>query len=383
MTCTPLVAVSGQLDALEQARYARHLGLPGFGTEAQLRLKNARVLVLGAGGLGSAVLPYLAAAGVGTIGIVDDDVVELSNLQRQVLHGSAQLGRSKAASASERLQDLNPHVRVVAHRERLVPANALALFGDYDLVIDGTDNFATRYLVSDAAAILGMPCVWGSILQFEGQLSVFWRGHGPTYRDVFPEPPEPGEVPSCAQAGVLGVLPGQIGTLMAAEAIKLITGIGEPLLGRLLLFDALGTRWREMRVGVDPAQAAVTQLAADYQALCGLSPEPRGLPAISAAALAERLQAGTHLWLLDVRQPEEHARAHIEGARLVPLPELAQQATTWPIQPGDAIVVYCQSGPRARQAAAWLAQQGYADLQVLEGGMGAWQQHLAQCAAGH
>lgn len=377
----PLVQAADALSPAEQARYARHTELQGFGLAAQLRLKNARVLVIGAGGLGSAIVPYLAAAGVGTLGIVDDDEVDLSNLQRQVMHSVATIGMPKTQSAQQSVQGLNPHVEVVAHRLRLTHGNALETLSKYDLVLDGADNFATRYLVSDAAEILGIPCVWGSILQFEGQLSVFWRGHGPTYRDVFPEPPEPGEVPSCAQAGVLGVLPGQIGTLMAAEAIKLITGIGQPLLGRLLLFDALQTRWREMRVMADPSRPAVTELMADYPAFCGLASVAGGLPRLSLADFATAMAArnGPRLQLIDVRQPLEAEQGMIEAAVLLPLPTLLQIKTAQDmpqslahLQADTPIVLYCQSGQRAAAAAGHLQQLGFGHVQVLEGNATAW-----------
>lgn len=376
----PLVKPADALSPAEQARYARHTELQGFGLEAQLRLKNARVLVIGAGGLGSAIIPYLAAAGVGVLGIVDDDVVDLSNLQRQVMHSVASIGMAKTESAQQHVQGINPHVEVLAHRLRLNTTNALDIVRGYDLVLDGADNFATRYLVSDAAEILGIPCIWGSILQFEGQLSVFWHGHGPTYRDVFPEPPEAGEVPSCAEAGVLGVLPGQIGTLMAAEAIKLITGIGEPLLGRLLLFDALATRWREMRVVADPSRAAVTALMSDYPAFCGMPKAAAGLSHLSLPDFAAAIAGGGEPFrLIDVRQPQEAAQGMIEAAQLLPLPALLaiQDAQHVPecladLKAHDAIVVYCQSGQRAATAAAHLQQLGFERVQVLDGNASAW-----------
>lgn len=382
----PLVEPAAALSPAEQARYARHTELQGFGLTAQLRLKNARVLVIGAGGLGSAIVPYLAAAGVGVLGIVDDDVVDLSNLQRQVMHSVATIGMAKTESAKQHVQGLNPHVEVVTHRLRLTAGNALEIVRNYDLVLDGADNFATRYLVSDAAEILGIPCVWGSILQFEGQLSVFWRGQGPTYRDVFPEPPEPGEVPSCAQAGVLGVLPGQIGTLMAAEAIKLITGIGAPLLGRLMLFDALQTRWREMRVVADPGRPAVEALMADYPTFCGLAQASDQVARLTLEDFAASLvlTGPSRRRLIDVRQAQEAQMGMIDSAELLPLPDLLQMSRMQQLlerMPGlseqDPVVLYCQSGQRAMAAAAHLHKLGFKQVQVLEGNVAAWRAYQA------
>ncbi|KKW69044.1 hypothetical protein AAV94_01125 [Lampropedia cohaerens] len=376
-----LAQAHGALSDAELARFARHLGLRGFGMEAQLRLKNARMLVIGAGGLGSAVLPYLAAAGVGTIGIVDDDVVELSNLQRQVLHGQTTLGQPKTASAAQRLHDLNPHMQVVEHRLRLDATNALPLLQEYDLVIDGSDNFATRYLVSDAAEVLRKPCVWGSILQFEGQVSVFWAGQGPTYRDLFPEPPEPGEVPSCAEAGVLGVVPGLIGCVMANEAIKLATGMGELLLGRLLLLDALAMRWQEMRLSPDPARLPVTALAPDYQALCGVPAAMAAFAQVSAQALQQQLVQAAEsgepapMQVLDVREPHEFALGAIAGAQLLPLSQLRQGGgdDVLPPEGQRPLLLYCQSGRRALQAAELLQQRGFSRIALLDGGIERWQ----------
>jgi adenylyltransferase/sulfurtransferase len=271
MPFPPLVEPGPQLSPEQVRRYSRHLLLPDVGVLGQRRLRAARVLVVGAGGLGSPALLYLAAAGVGRIGIVDDDVVEVSNLQRQVVHGQADLGRPKVESARDRVLEVNPEVDVVAHRLRLDSSNALELMSGYDLVLDGTDNFATRYLVNDACAILGLPYVWGSIFRFDGQVSVFWAAHGPTYRDLHPDPPPPGSVPSCAEGGVLGVLCGAVGSVMATEAVKLITGAGEPLVGRVLVYDALDMSWRTVTVRRNPAVAPITELV-DYVAFCGVPP---------------------------------------------------------------------------------------------------------------
>ncbi|WP_104179133.1 molybdopterin-synthase adenylyltransferase MoeB [Arthrobacter sp. B0490] len=381
----PLVEATGRLSQEETLRYSRHLIIPGFGTEAQLRLKNARVLVIGAGGLGSPALLYLAAAGVGTLGIVDDDGVELSNLQRQVIHGVPDLGRSKAVSARDSILALNPLVDVVLHEERLDRGNALELFAGYDLIVDGTDNFATRYLVNDAAAILGKPYVWGSILRFDGQVSVFWQDHGPTYRDLYPEAPPPGSVPSCAEGGVLGVLCGQIGSVMVNEAIKLITGVGTTLLGRVLVFDALEMTWREVRVRPDPAAPPITELI-DYEQFCGL-PSPGSAPAREGsaeaaptvptvtveelAALLEARSAGSADFdLLDVRNPEEHAIVSIDGAVLVPKDLILD---------GDAVIddsrtlyVHCKSGVRSADVVRFLRERGHRDATSVEGGIVEW-----------
>ncbi|MDQ0735590.1 molybdopterin-synthase adenylyltransferase MoeB [Arthrobacter agilis] len=379
----PLVEARGSLSQEETLRYSRHLIIPGFGTEAQLRLKNARVLVIGAGGLGSPVLLYLAAAGVGTLGVVDDDGVELSNLQRQVIHGMPDLGRSKAESARDSILALNPLVDVVLHEERLDRGNALELFAGYDLVIDGTDNFATRYLVNDAAAILGKPYVWGSILRFDGQVSVFWQDHGPTYRDLYPEAPPPGSVPSCAEGGVLGVLCGQIGSVMVNEAIKLITGVGTTLLGRVLVFDALDMSWRELRVRSDPTASRITELI-DYEQFCGL-PSPAAaaasgeapeevVPTVSveelSALLAARAAGTADFDLLDVRNPEEHAIVSIDGAVLVPKNLIIDGDTV--IEPGRTLYVHCKSGVRSADVVRFLRDHGHRDAVSVEGGIIEW-----------
>ncbi|MHA7191701.1 molybdopterin-synthase adenylyltransferase MoeB [Arthrobacter sp. MDT2-16] len=375
----PLVEATGSLSQEETLRYSRHLIIPGFGTEAQLRLKNARVLVIGAGGLGSPALLYLAAAGVGTLGIVDDDDVELSNLQRQVIHGMPDLGRSKAASARDSIHALNPLVDVVLHEERLDRWNALEIFAGYDLIVDGTDNFATRYLVNDATAILGKPYVWGSILRFDGQVSVFWQDHGPTYRDLYPEAPPPGSVPSCAEGGVLGVLCGQIGSVMVNEAVKLITGVGRPLLGRVLVFDALDMSWRELRVRPDPAAARITELV-DYEEFCGLpsrAPAARDgdrVPTVTvdelAGLLAARSAGTADFDLLDVRTPEEHAIVSIDGATLVPK-ELILDADVR-IDSGRTVYVHCKSGVRSADVVRFLRERGHPAAWSVEGGIIDW-----------
>lgn len=382
----PLVEPVGTLSQEEAERYSRHLIIPGFGIEAQLRLRQARVLVIGAGGLGSPTLLYLAAAGVGTLGIVDDDDVELSNLQRQVIHGMADLGRSKAESARLSVAEVNPLVEVVLHQERLERANALDLFSGYDLIIDGTDNFATRYLVNDAAAILGKPYVWGSILRFDGQVSVFWQGHGPTYRDLFPEPPPAGSVPSCAEGGVLGVLCAQIGSVMVNEAIKLITGVGTTLLGRVLVFDALAMSWRELRVRPDPSIPPITELV-DYEQFCGLpsatrtaepdaaaGPETAAVPVVSvdelAGLLAARSEGRADFDLLDVRSPEEYAIVSIDGAVLVPKARILDGETV--VDPARTAYVHCKSGVRSAEVVRFLRSRGHTDVHSVEGGITEW-----------
>ncbi len=348
--------------------------LPGFGLSGQRRLAAAKVLVIGAGGLGSPVLQYLAAAGVGTIGIVDFDTVDLSNLQRQVIHRTASIGEPKTASAARAIAELNPLVTVVEHAVRLGTDNAIQLFSGYDLVIDGSDNFSTRYLANDAAAILGKPYVWGSVFRFDGQVTVFWEsapdGRSLDYRDLHPVPPAPGEVLSCDEAGVLGAVCASIGSMMATEAIKLITGIGEPLLGRIQILDALAGGWREVRLSRRPGRMPVTELI-DYELFCGVRPPAgdgvtRGLggPELSAEDLiAEHMPN-----LIDVREPFEHELVHIDGARLVPLAQLLDD----PAALGEGpFVVYCKTGIRSQRAAEALRATG-AEAVSLRGGIQAW-----------
>jgi sulfur-carrier protein adenylyltransferase/sulfurtransferase len=376
----PLVEPAGSLTPQEVQRYSRHLIIPEVGMEGQLRLKNARVLVIGAGGLGSPALLYLAAAGVGRLGIVDDDVVEASNLQRQVIHGVSDVGRTKAESARSSIRELNPAVDVVLHEVRLEASNALEIFAGYDLILDGTDNFATRYLVNDAAALLGKPYVWGSILRFDGQVSVFWDAHGPNYRDLYPEAPPAGSVPSCAEGGVLGVLCAQIGSVMVNEAIKLITGIGRPLLGRVLIFDALAMNWRELRVRKDPDAAPITALD-DYEAFCGLAPadgaaaEPAGAT-VTAAELAGMLaarQAGeAEFELIDVREPGEYGIVSIPGARLLPQGRILSGEVLAELPRDTDIILHCKSGGRSAAVLAYLRQEGFARARHLDGGILEW-----------
>ncbi|MCG7421846.1 HesA/MoeB/ThiF family protein [Micrococcus sp. ACRRV] len=369
-----------ELSDTQLQRFARHLGLAGFGPEAQLRLLRARVLVVGAGGLGAPVLTYLAAAGVGEVHVVDDDVVDRSNLHRQVIHVEADLGRPKTASAAETMRGLHPEIRVVEHRQRLAAANALELVGAVDLVVDGSDNYATRYLVADAGEIAGVPVVWGAILRFAGQVSVFAPG-GPLYRDVFPDEPEPGEVPTCAQAGVLGVLPGIIGSLMAAEAVKLLAGVGEPLTGRLLSVDALTMRFSTLRLVPDPERTSVTDLSAHTVPRGGADPVESGeiTPAGLAALLADPERAAA-LTLLDVREDWERGLARISAPaaaedRHVRLDEVLADPAAHSPESGRTVVVYCAAGARsarAREAVVAAAPEAADRVLSLAGGHAAW-----------
>jgi adenylyltransferase/sulfurtransferase len=392
----PLVEPVATLTTEQVRRYSRHLIIPDVGAVGQRRLAGARVLVVGAGGLGSPALMYLAAAGVGTLGVLDDDVVEESNLQRQVIHGQSDLGRAKVDSARDAIAEINPHVRVVTHPVRLDATNALDIFAGYHLVIDGTDNFATRYLVNDACALLGIPYVWGSIYRFDGQVSVFWadpppgpdgeRVRGLTYRDVFPVPPPPGAVPSCAEGGVLGVLCAAIGSVMVTEAIKLICGIGRPLLGRLVVLDALEMSWRTLGLRPDPDAQPVTELA-DYESFCGtLSPsaveaaEGATITARELAGLLEARERGeTEFVLVDVREPGEREIVAIPGSVLVPLgrfragegiAEVAELAG----QDGGSrrIVLHCKTGVRSAEALSLVKAAGYGDAVHVAGGVLAW-----------
>jgi adenylyltransferase/sulfurtransferase len=377
VSLAPLVEPAGELSAAEVERYSRHLIIPEIGAVGQRRLKNAKVLVIGAGGLGSPALLYLAAAGVGTLGIIDDDAVDLSNLQRQVIHGVADVGRPKIESARDAIAALNPLVDARLHNVRLDASNALELFAGYDLILDGADNFATRYLVNDAAAILGKPYVWGSIFRFDGQVSVFWEKHGPTYRDLYPEAPPAGSVPSCGEGGVFGMLCAAVGSLMVTEAVKLITGVGRSLLGRVALFDALGGSWREIRVSKDPAAAPITELT-DYEAFCGITPaaESDTEHTVTATQLATMLasrKAGLKDFeLVDVRESGEYDIVRIEGAKLIPQGRiLAGEA--WNELPQDKdIVFHCKAGTRSANVLAAAQQAGYQRVSHLDGGILAW-----------
>jgi adenylyltransferase/sulfurtransferase len=385
-------AAAGELPTLsneEVARYSRHLIMPEVGVEGQRRLKAARVLMIGTGGLGAPVGMYLAAAGVGTLGVVDFDVVETSNLQRQIIHGTKDVGRPKIESARDRLLDINPHVRVEAYETRLSSDNALELFRQYDIVVDGTDNFPTRYLVNDACVLAGKPNVYGSIFRFEGQASVFWAaaegGRGACYRCLYPEPPPPGLVPSCAEGGVLGVLPGIVGAIQANETVKLILGAEDgALINRLLLFDAWRMRFRELKLRKDPAcpvcgEGATIKELIDYEEFCGLKPQAAGdgarpaqtLEEITASEFKRRLDSGDDLQIIDVREPNEYDIARIPGARLIPLGQVAGRAAE--IDPARETVVHCKGGVRSAKAIEALRGAGFAGkLLNLKGGITAW-----------
>ena len=363
------------LSPSELQRYARHLAIPEFGIEAQRKLKAARVLCIGAGGLGSPITMYLAAAGVGTLGLVDADVVEVSNLQRQLLFGQSDLGRPKLDAARDRLLDINPHLTLNRYAERFTAANAMKLAANYDVIIDGTDNFPTRYLSNDVAVWLKKPNVYGSILRFEGQVGVFAPHLGaPCYRCMSPQPPAPGLVPSCAEGGVLGVLPGIIGTMQALEAIKLITGIGEPLLGKLLHVDTLGMRFRTFTLRRDPecpvcSDKPTITAPIDYEGFCGIKPTPK-VKTISVRALHQLRQRGDNHYLLDVREPDEYATARIEGSVLIPLAEVTSRAAELPRD--LPLYVHCKLGGRSAKAVAALEELGFTNAVNVTGGITAW-----------
>ena len=376
----PLVEPADELTPDEVRRYSRHLIIPDVGMTGQKRLKNAKVLVIGAGGLGSPALLYLAAAGVGTLGIIDDDVVDESNLQRQVIHGQSDIDKPKVTSAAESVAEINPYVTVIQHEARLDNDNVLDIFAPYDLIVDGTDNFATRYLVNDAAVILDKPYVWGSIYRFEGQVSVFWAQEGPQYRDLYPEPPPPGMVPSCAEGGVLGVLCASIGSIMVTEAIKLITGIGDPLIGRLMVYDALEMRYSTLKVQRDPNGVLPTELMSDYEAFCGaVSDEAADAAADSTISVAtlegwlkERADGGRNFTLVDVREPNEYEINQIPGSVLIPKGEFLNGNALEQMPQDTQVVLHCKSGARSAEALAVLKGAGYSDAVHVGGGVVAW-----------
>ncbi len=383
-TLTPPTALP-ELTTDDLSRYSRHLILPEVGMEGQRKLKAAKVLCIGTGGLGSPMAFYLAAAGIGTLGLVDFDVVDASNLQRQIIHSTKDIGRKKLDSAEEKLIALNPALKVVKHDTMLSSANALEILKDYDIVADGTDNFPTRYLVNDACVLLGKPNVYGSIFRFEGQASVFATQDGPCYRCLYPEPPPPGLVPSCAEGGVLGILPGLVGVIQATEIIKLILGNGQPLIGRLLLVDALNMRFRELKLRKNPecpvcgANPTVTQLI-DYQQFCGIVPETpqessvkNGIPQMTVKELKTRLDAGDDLQLIDVREPYEFQIAQI-GGKLIPQNDVPQRLAE--IDRDREVVVHCRSGARSQRIAEFLKQNGYTRVANLAGGILAWSDEI-------
>jgi adenylyltransferase/sulfurtransferase len=378
-----------ELTTDDLTRYSRHILLPEVGIDGQRRLKAARVLCVGTGGLGSPLAFYLAAAGIGTLGLVDFDVVDLSNLQRQIIHSTKDIGRKKLDSAEEKLIALNPSLHVVKHETMLTSDNALQILKDYDIVADGTDNFPTRYLVNDACVLLGKPNVYGSIFRFEGQASVFATQDGPCYRCLYPEPPPPGLVPSCAEGGVLGILPGLVGVIQATEVIKLILGKGESLAGRLLLVDALGMRFRELKLRRNPEcpvcgpNPTVTRLI-DYHRFCGLAPQStsaitqeksvqNGIPQLSVQELKQRIDAGQDVYIIDVREPFEYQIANI-GGKLIPQNDVPQRLAE--IDRDREVIVQCKSGGRSQRIAEFLQQQGYSRVVNLAGGILAWSDQI-------
>lgn len=382
MSLPPLVEPAPELTRDEVNRYSRHLIIPDVGMSGQKRLKNSKVLVVGAGGLGSPALLYLAAAGVGTLGVIDFDVVDESNLQRQIIHRQSSLGKPKVESAAETVREINPLIDVVVHNTALDRDNIMGIFSQYDLILDGTDNFATRYMVNDAAVLLGKPYVWGSIYRFDGQASVFWAEHGPCYRCLYPEPPPPGMVPSCAEGGVLGVLCSSIGSIQVNEAIKLLTGIGEPLVGRLMIYDALEMNYRSVKVRKDPEcplcgkNPTQTELLEDYEAFCGAVSDEAAEAAKDSTITVHDLKAmqdnGDDIFLVDVREPNEYEIVSIPGATLIPKGEFLNGSALERLPQDRKIVLHCKSGVRSAEALAVVKNAGFADAVHVGGGVLAW-----------
>jgi sulfur-carrier protein adenylyltransferase/sulfurtransferase len=378
----PLVEPAAELTVDEIRRYSRHLIIPDVGMDGQKRLKNAKVLCVGAGGLGSPALLYLAAAGVGTLGIIDFDTVDESNLQRQIIHGVSDIGRPKADSAADSIREINPLVNVIIHNTSLDRDNVREIFSQYDLIVDGTDNFATRYMVNDAAVLLGKPYVWGSIYRFDGQASVFWEEHGPCYRCLYPEPPPPGMVPSCAEGGVLGVLCASIGSIQVNEAIKLITGIGEPLVGRLMVYDALEMEYRKIKVRKDPNCAlcgehpTVTDLLDDYEDFCGAVSDEASAATLGSTITAKELKdwqdTGKDIYLVDVREPAEYEIVNIKGATLIPKGDILSGEALSKFPQDRQVVLHCKSGVRSAEALAALKAAGFKDAVHVQGGIVSW-----------
>ncbi|MDR2988588.1 MAG: adenylyltransferase/sulfurtransferase MoeZ [Nocardiopsaceae bacterium] len=381
MTLPPLVEPAAELTVDEVKRYSRHLIIPDVGMTGQKRLKNAKVLCVGAGGLGSPALLYLAAAGVGTLGVIDFDVVDESNLQRQIIHGQSDIGRPKALSARDSIKETNPYVNVIVHEEALSNDNVMEIFSGYDLIVDGTDNFATRYMVNDACVLLGKPYVWGSIYRFDGQASVFWAEYGPCYRCLYPEPPPPGMVPSCAEGGVLGVLCASIGSIQVNEAIKLLTGIGEPIVGRLMIYDALEMNYRSLNIKKDPdcpicgENPTITELI-DYEAFCGAvsadAQEAASGSTITAAELKAMLDRKDDIFLIDVREPNEYEIVSIPGATLIPKDQFMNGSALERLPQDKRIVLHCKSGARSAECLAVVKSAGFSDAVHLGGGVLSW-----------
>jgi adenylyltransferase/sulfurtransferase len=386
MNIPPLVEKGPALTVDEVRRYSRHLIIPDVAMAGQQRLMNAKVLCVGAGGLGSPALMYLAAAGVGTLGIVEFDTVDESNLQRQIIHGQSDIGKSKALSAKEKIAEINPNVNVVVHELRLDTDNVMEIFAQYDLIVDGTDNFATRYLVNDACVLLKKPYVWGSIYRFDGQASVFWAEYGPCYRCLYPEPPPPGMVPSCAEGGVLGVLCASIGSIQTTEAIKLITGIGEPLIGQLMIYDALEMSYRKIKVRKDPKcplcseKPSQTALLPDYEAFCGVLSDAAEVAVkdstISVSELKSKIDKKENFMLIDVREPSEFEIVRIPGSVLIPKQGFLDGSALAGLPQDKPIILHCKSGVRSAECLAILKSAGFADASHVSGGVVAWAKQI-------
>ena len=381
-TLKPLVELGPELTVDQVGRYSRHLIIPDVGMSGQRRLMNAKVLCVGAGGLGSPALMYLAAAGVGTLGIVEFDTVDESNLQRQIIHGQSDIGKSKAESAKASIAEINPNVNVILHETRLDVDNVMEIFAQYDLIVDGTDNFATRYLVNDAAVLLKKPYVWGSIYRFDGQASVFWAEHGPCYRCLYPEPPPPGMVPSCAEGGVLGVLCASIGSIQTTEAIKLIMGIGDSLIGKLMVYDALEMEYRKVNIRKDPNcpicsdKPTQTELLPDYESFCGMlsdgAAEAVSGSTIAVTELKAKMDSGEKFMLIDVREPGEFEIVRIPGSVLIPKQEFLNGSALEKMPQDVPIILHCKSGVRSAECLAVLKQAGFSDATHVSGGVVAW-----------
>lgn len=386
MKTPPLVTPGPALSVDEVRRYSRHLIIPDVAMAGQQRMMNAKVLCVGAGGLGSPALMYLAAAGIGTLGIVEFDTVDESNLQRQIIHGQSDIGKSKALSAKEKIAEINPNVNVVVHEVRLDTDNVMEIFAQYDLIVDGTDNFATRYLVNDACVLLKKPYVWGSIYRFDGQASVFWAEYGPCYRCLYPEPPPPGMVPSCAEGGVLGVLCASIGSIQTTEAIKLITGIGEPLIGQLMIYDALEMSYRKIKVRKDPKcplcseKPSQTALLPDYEAFCGVLSDAAEVAVkdstISVSELKDKIDKQENFLLIDVREPSEFEIVRIPGSVLIPKQGFLDGSALAGLPQDKPIILHCKSGVRSAECLAILKSAGFADATHVSGGVVAWAKQI-------